>query len=303
MKREERVLRIPAFAISKETADVFLSELTKLAKERWTSEFEQRLRTAYKSDRATEKPQLDPAAQSEDEFVRRNFDNQDFWKAANIPTYQNYIFLAKSGNVIFDDADFEIPDLPKDIFYVKARADGINNRFIEVHLKTDFKNFNEARDLNNRQLLVQGDDRNWVTGVYDRLKHLIDAERLQTRGFIYRHITKVYWLTVLLVLFGEYRAAKWFNHNFSLSQPLSGTGALVMFGILLGTLVVVAELGFAMLTYWFPYFEIADQRRLWHVKPDTLHGVFEEQAVFSLLNRPNACSNELYVVLVEHAAV
>jgi hypothetical protein len=29
-----------------------------------------------------------------------------------------------------------------------------------------------------------------------------------------------------------------------------------MFGILLGTLVVVGELGFAMLRYWFPYFEI-----------------------------------------------
>lgn len=257
MKREERVLKIPAFAISKETGDVFLSELSRLAKERRDSEFEQRLRTAYKSDRASGKPpELDPAAQSEDEFVRRNLQNQEFWKAANIPTYQSYIFLAKSGNVIFDDADFKIMELPKDIFYLKARAEGINGRFIEVHLKTDFKNFNEARDLNNRQLLVQGDDRNWVTGVYDKLKLLIESERLQTRGFIYSNILKVYWLTVILVLFAEYRGAKWINHRFSLSQPLSGTGALVMFGILLGTLVVVAELGFAMLTYWFPYFEL-----------------------------------------------
>jgi hypothetical protein len=29
-----------------------------------------------------------------------------------------------------------------------------------------------------------------------------------------------------------------------------------MFGVLLGTLIVVAELGIAMLKYWFPYFEI-----------------------------------------------
>src|SRR5215471_14711544 len=171
-------MRVPAFAANKETSDLFLCELSKLAKERRDSEFEQRLRAAYKNDRASGNPQLDPAAQSEDEFVQRNLANQDFWKAANIPTYQNYIFLAKTGNVIFDDADFQIADLPKDIFYLKARADGINGRFIEVHLKTDFKNFNEARDPHNRQMLVQGDDRNWVTGVYDKLKLLIDSERL-----------------------------------------------------------------------------------------------------------------------------
>ena len=256
MKREERVLRIPPFAIGKETADAFLTELSTLAQEKRNSEFEQRLRAAYKGDRASGNPQLDPMAQSEDEFVLRNLQNQDLWKMANIPTYQTYIFLAKSGNVIFDDAGFEVGDLPKDVFYLKARADGINGRFIEVHLKTDFKNFNEARDLNNKQLLVQGDDRNWVTGVYEKLKLPIEGECLQTRSVIYNNVTKLYWLTVVLLLFAEYRGARWLNPNFSLSQPLSGTGALVMFAVLLATLVVVAELGFAMLTRWFPYFEI-----------------------------------------------
>jgi hypothetical protein len=256
VKREERVLKIPAFMISSETADVFLRELSALANDRRNAEFEQRLRTAYKSDRASGTPQMDLLAQSEDEFVQRNLMNQEFWRIANISTYQNYIFLAKSGNIIFDDAGFVVADLPKDIFYLKARADGINSRFIEMHLKTDFKNFHEARDQNSRQLLVQGEDRNWVTGVYERLKLLVESERFQTRGFVYTNIAKIFWLTVLLVLFVEYRAAKWLTHSFSLTQPLSGTEALIMFGILLGTLVVVAELGFAMLTYWFPYFEI-----------------------------------------------
>jgi len=256
MKREERVLIIPAFAISMSTADAFVGELTRLAREKRNSEFEQRLRTGYKSDRASGHPQMDPTAQSEDEFVQRNLNNQDFWRMANIPTYQSYIFLAKSGNVIFDDSDFSIADLPKDIFFLKARADGINEPFIEVHLKADFKDFGEARNPSSRQLLVQGEDRNWVTGVYERLKLLVDSERLQTRDLIYGNVTKLFWLTAVLVIFAEYRAAKWITHSFSLTQPLSGTGALVMFGVLLATLVVVAELGFATLRYWFPYFEI-----------------------------------------------
>jgi hypothetical protein len=102
MKREERVLKISALAISTETADAIVDELSRLAAEKRNAEFEERLRAAYKSDRAGT-PKMDPAAQNEDEFVQRNFANQDFWKLANIPTYQNYIFLAKSGNVSLDD--------------------------------------------------------------------------------------------------------------------------------------------------------------------------------------------------------
>ena len=255
MKREERVLKIPPLAINSETADVFLDELRKLTTERRNAEFEQRLRAAYKADRAGI-PRVDPAAKNEDDFVRRNVANQDFWNAANIPTYQNYIFLAKSGNVSFDEPGFTVADLPKDIFFLKARADGLNGRFIELQLKTDFQNFNEVRDWKTRQLLVQGEDRNWVTGVYERLKLLVDSERLQTRGLIYGNILKVFWVTNLLVLFAEYRAVRWLSRTFSLTQPLSGTGALLMFVVLLATLIVVAELGIAMLTYWFPYFEI-----------------------------------------------
>jgi hypothetical protein len=198
---------------------------------------------------------MDPVARTEDEFVQRNRNNQEFWKMANIPTYQNYVFLAKSGNVSFDDSGFSIADLPKDIFFLKMRADG-SGRFIEVQMKTDFRDFNDVRNWQTRQLIVQGEDRNWVTGVYERLKQLVDSEQLKTRGLIYRNILKVFWVTILLVLFAEYRAVRWLSTGFSLTRPLSGTGALVMFGVLLGTLVVVAELGIAMLTYWFPYFEI-----------------------------------------------
>ena len=254
MRREERVLKIPPLAISPESGDALLKELSEIAIERRNAEFEQRLRAAYKSDRAGT-PVMDPAARTEDEFVQRNRDNQEFWKMANIPTYQNYVFLAKSGNVSFDDTGFSIADLPKDIFFLKMRADG-SGRFIEVQLKTDFRDFNDVRNWQTRQLIVQGEDRNWVTGVYERLKLLVDSEQLKTRSLIYGNFLKVFWVTILLVLFAEYRAVRWLSTGFSLTRPLSGTGALVMFGVLLGTLVVVAEIGIAMLTYWFPYFEI-----------------------------------------------
>lgn len=255
MRREERVLKLPPIAISITTADGVLRELVTLSGERRTSEFEHRLRSAYKTDRAGT-PALDPEARSEDDFVRRNLANADFWNSANIPSYQSYVFLAPSGNVSFDSADFNVDDLPKDVFFLKARADGLNGRFIEIVMKTDFSNFNEVRDWKSRQLLVQGDDRNWVNGSYERLRVSLAAEHLQTRGFIYGNVLKLFWLSVVLLLFAEYRAAKWLYPGFSLKQPLSGTGALVMFGILIATVATFAEVGLHLLTHWFPYFEI-----------------------------------------------
>src|SRR6476646_2692983 len=255
MRREERVLKLPPIAISITTADGVLRELVALSGERRTSEFEQRLRSAYKTDRAGT-PALDPEARSEDDFVHRNLANADFWNSANVPSYQSYVFLAPSGNVSFDSADFTVDDLPKDVFFLKARADGLNGRFIEIVMKTDFSNFNEVRDWKSRQLLVQGDDRNWVNGSYERLRLSLAAEHLQTRGFMYGNVLKLFWLSVVLLLFAEYRAAKWLYPGFSLKQPLSGTGALVMFGILIATVATFAEVGLHLLTHWFPYFEI-----------------------------------------------
>ena len=50
-------------------------------------------------------------------------------------------------------------------------------------------------------------------------------------------------------------------------------------------------------------FQIVDQRRLRDVEADGGHRIFEEQAVFGLLDRAQLRADELHVVLLEHAAV
>jgi hypothetical protein len=255
MRRVERVLKVQPLAIGLDTAKEVLQELTSVARERVNSEFEQRLRNAYKADRAGV-PKLDPEAATEDDFVSRNSQNADFRLAANLPTYENYVFLGTSGNVSFDTTDFNIEDLPKDIHFVKARADGRNGRFIEIQLKTYFVDFNQARNSDLNQILVQGEDPNWVNGVYEKIRVRIAAERLATRHFIYGNILKLFWLTLVLFLFAEYRIAKWLYPGFNLKEPLSGTGALVMFGVLFATVVALGDLAIPLLVYWFPYFEI-----------------------------------------------
>ena len=52
-----------------------------------------------------------------------------------------------------------------------------------------------------------------------------------------------------------------------------------------------------------PVFEVVDQSGFRNVEADALHRVFEEQAVFSLLDGRELRANEVHVVLVENAAV
>ena len=50
-------------------------------------------------------------------------------------------------------------------------------------------------------------------------------------------------------------------------------------------------------------FEIVDERGFRHVEADALHGVFEEETVFGLLDGFDAGANQLDVVFFEHASV
>ena len=52
-----------------------------------------------------------------------------------------------------------------------------------------------------------------------------------------------------------------------------------------------------------PVFRVVDQRRLGDVEADLLHRVFEEEAVFGLLDGRDIRADQLHVVLFEDAAV
>jgi hypothetical protein len=255
MKRNERVLRLLPISISIATADAILEVLHVLATERVNREIEERLRQGYRNNPAAAQ-QLDPQATDENDFVQRHINDVGFRAATNLPTYETYTFLSSSGNVQYDDINFDVDDLPKDLSFLSARADGSSGRFVEIKLKTDFRDLNEVRNWSLNQLIVHGEDRDWVNATYERLRGLVEPEVLGTRKFIYGNALKLFWLSAVLLLFAEYRIAKWLFPGFNIQAPLSGTGALLMFGIVLGSLIAFGDFVVPAFAYFFPYFEV-----------------------------------------------
>ncbi len=139
---------------------------------------------------------------------------------------------------------------------VTGHAEGPNGRFIDVRVQTRFADFNEVRNRQLNQIVIQGEDPDWVNAVYEKFRRLIEPQELKTRRFVYGNCLKLFWFSVVLLLFAEYRVARWLYPDFTLEAPLSGTGALVMFGVLTGSLLIFANTIITIFTHWFPYFEV-----------------------------------------------
>ncbi|MGB9121721.1 MAG: hypothetical protein WCE73_13955 [Candidatus Angelobacter sp.] len=255
MRKVEKVLYISPLSVSAETAKKLITEFHSLAQEKTRAETQQRLRNAYRNS-PDFAHQFDPKAHNEEEFVTRNLEREEVKTATNLPSFERYIFLSKESNVIFEDADFEIPDLPKDLRALSLRTDTQDGGFIALSAKTHFTDFNDVRNKSNNQLIIQGGDINWVNGTYERMRLLLNSEQRGTRTFVYGNSLVLFWTSVVLFLFVEYWTAKFLYPSFDLRQPLSGTGALVMFGVLFGSVVVIANVVIGLYAYCFPYFEI-----------------------------------------------
>lgn len=297
--KTERTLRIPSLTISLETADKFIAELHSLAEEKMLPQVEQRLRNAFRADRA-EALRLDPGAADENMFVTRNLNNPTIRAAMNLESAEKYIFLSPNSNVQFDDPDFETGNLPKDVFIVICRAEGIN-RFIEIKLKSKFKDFNDLYDWQTNQILIQGVNAEWVHATYQRFEHLVEGEKGKIRSFVYRTARPLFWLSMVLVCFAEYTLTKLMNPTFNLQAPLSGTGALLMFGVLLATLLIGAESFIRLYTYWFPYFEIEKNLSRTRTESRTLVKAFLIAAyTFAVLNAAKLLLASAFTRLVKN---
>jgi hypothetical protein len=254
-RKTERVLKVQPLMVSMSLADSILELLNQVASERTTNEMTERLRRAYQTD-PNFAVQVDPVARDEAEFIARNVSNPRLLAMAQIPSYQKYTFLAPSSNVQFDNTDFKLEDFPKDLDFIWAHADGINGRFIDIHLQTKFKDFNEVRNWQLNKIVIQGEDHNWVHAIHEKFRSAIEPEGFAARQFIYKNCLPIFWLSFVFLLFAEYRAAKWLYPNFSLQSPLSGTGAIVMFAVLAGSILVFGNVVIPIFTYWFPYSEV-----------------------------------------------
>lgn len=255
MKRYERILRIPCVTITKEMASKVATELNSIAESKLNVAIEERLRNLYRSN-----PQaaagLDPQARDENELVTRNVNSPALRNLIRVEFAETFTFLSPRENIRFVGEEFELSDIPRDTFGVLARANGVNERFVDISLKANFENYNAIIDPNVNRVIVQGEDKVWVDAVATKIRDAFGPETEMVRTALYKLSVLWTWITFGLIVALEYRIATRFVRSFDYKHELTGLSSLLIFILLAVTVIASTQLVIRASRYLYPYFEI-----------------------------------------------
>jgi hypothetical protein len=254
MNRSERILRLPSLEISLQTAERILEVLHEIAQDHTDHEAGQRLRQAYQQS-SNAIVQEDPEATTADLFVQRHIRDPKYLAVMNLPSYERYVFISQAESVEFQDVQFALRDLPSDINSIYIKVDG-GNHLVEIKLNSNFNDLLQVANKQLNQVVVQGTDATWVSGIYQKIDQLFRPEIKQIRTFVYGNVRLFSWAVAVLAWMAEYSLARLLHPQFNISSPLSGTGAILLFAVLLGTILLIGNLALPIYSFWFPHFEL-----------------------------------------------
>lgn len=170
-------------------------------------------------------------------------------------TAQKYIFLSKTENIVIEEMPIFQQQLPRDVHLMYFKLESAD-RFIEVKNRSRFRGFGESSDRSLNEVVIQAPNPVLVRGLHTRIASILEPQRFVLRTLVYRYPLVWYWLTLVLLWFGEYRVLRVLRPAVGLNDPLSALGAILILAIGLGTALVYANFIVPFFAYWFPYFEI-----------------------------------------------
>lgn len=168
-----------------------------------------------------------------------------------------YIFLSKTESIVVEQEAVSSDQLPPDVTGLYMKIEG-SNAFVEVKNRCRFKNLAEVGDRDLNSVVIQASNPVAVRALEARVRQLIEPQRFMMRTIFYSFPLVWFWISLVLIWFGEYRIARLLNPHLLLSGPLSALGAIAIFAVALGTTLVYANILAPVFSYWFPYFEIED---------------------------------------------
>lgn len=247
-----------------DAAAIVVAEVKRLASEKATEElrgflaesyaaFQQQRMTTIHGGSDPISSLLQPA-ETREEFVEKNLKNDKLMQLYMSIYGDKWIFASRHGSMEVVGTSFDSLHLPKDLDAVQVNVNGPAGKAILINALGKFDPTKETAPFN--QVLVQGNDDQWVTATHGKLSNSLMPHRKLGRTLVYRFFLVFALLTFLALCAIEFRLYKAFRPDFTLATPLTGLNLLVGF-LLLAINMRIADRGFlAGLQYTFPYFEL-----------------------------------------------
>lgn len=268
MNRYERIIKMPAVVMSKETAGKIAGMLHDLAEKRVTSVLRERMRQANVQSQGLV---LAAAGQSvsssppNDVLVEQYVVNESYRELIRPAFGDKYTFLSPHGNVQFLYNDFEYGDIPPDPVNLIVESGGPQGEILNLNIKANTVVADFA-DSNINRILIQGPDSAWVNDICDRLRVLVQASKEPIRNLVYHWMPFFIWLTFFACTAIEYKIVR-LTSTFRWNVPLNGLQLIAIFVVFAVTLIASANLFTRTLPFLYPYFElegtISRRRKAW----------------------------------------
>lgn len=262
----ERILEVPACYVSRETANLLAERVRAVADEQVNADYEQALREMA--------PRLNITPE---EAINRYMGNAVLRRLL-VARKDRTIFISPHGNVQYGGRDVLYEEIPMDPSQVIIDVPGINGKYLNVSLTTDLMQIFPLHQAN--KILVQGNDRAWVYGLYQELHTAVAASKKVLRDFVYRWLRPLAFVGFIALSFLELRLFQLLRPGFTIHTPLTGLSVLIAFILLLANQYLVLSVGGRSMRYLYPYFELEDRlserrkdlRRWWVATVTTVYG-------------------------------
>lgn len=266
MDKFEKILDVPASYISKEVANRMAQRIHIIAEEQVKSDYLQALK------------EISPSLKLSVEDAVRLYEENTHFRKLLVTRKDRTIFVSPHGSVQYAGRDVLYDEIPKDPSQIIIDVPGINGKYLNISLTTDFMQNLPIHTMN--KILIQGNDRKWVYSLYQEFQSELADNKKIIRDFVYRWFNLIGFLGFIGLSFLEFRLFHFFFPQFTLFTPLTGLASLLLIIILLHNQYIIFSLGRRAMRYLYPYFELEDRlserrkdlRKLWIVAVTALYG-------------------------------
>jgi len=262
----ERSLEMPACFINRETTNQIAERIHAIAEEQAQADYYQFLR------RAAPGLGLTP-----DQAIEKYF-NDELMRALAAVRKDRCTFISSHGSLQIEGRDVLYDEIPPDPDQVIVDVPGVGGKYLNINLTSDLMRIFPLHSVN--KIIMQGQDRNWVNGLYQEFDRLFRIQKKVIRDFFYRWLRPFLFVAIVLLSFTEFRLFSLVDPTFTAFTPLNGLSMVLVFGVLLFNWYLIFSIGGRAIRYVYPYFEFEDRlserrkdlRKWWVVTVTALYG-------------------------------
>jgi hypothetical protein len=205
VEKFEKTLQVPACYIGREIANRLAERIYAIA--------EDQAQAAYREFLIQTAPRLGLTPEQAIQLHAENRSVRDSFRK------DRSTFISKEGSLQIEGREVLYDEIPGDPDQVIVDVPGRNGRYLNITLSTDLMRVFPLHAFN--KIIIQGQEKDWVNGLYQEFESLFQTQKKVVRDFFYRWLRPFAFVAILFLSFIEFWIFRLVNPTFTAFTPLN----------------------------------------------------------------------------------